>query len=93
MLAPQMNLVSNTAKACRAILAVMSDIEEIDVLYNGVPDWHTLITNEEVASVPSFAAAGITATTVADAIYQLNQVRSQIVNGNLPAMIQMKVLG
>ena len=89
MNAPQQNLVSRTGQVCRALLDLMDDIERIDVLYSGVANWDSLITDEELASVPSFAAAGVTATTVADAVYQIKLIRQQVMTGNLPAMMQM----
>ena len=89
MLAPQQNLVSRTGQVCRKLLDLMADMERIDVLYSGSADWDSLITNEALAEVPSFAAAGITATTVADAVYQIKLIRQQVMTGNLAAMMQM----
>lgn len=85
--APQQNLIVNVGAVCKAILDLQGDISEIDILYNGTPDWDTLITDQEIDGVPSFAAIGLTAQDVSDAIYQLNQIRTQVTTGNLPAMV------
>lgn len=85
--APQQNLIVNVGAACRVLLDIQDNIEQIDILYNGTPDWDTLITDQKIDGVPSFAAIGLTAQDVADAIYQLNQVRSLVNTGNLPALV------
>lgn len=91
--APQQDLISKAGKACQALLDIQGDIQIIDVLYNGTPNWDVLITDEEIGDVGSFAAVGLTATDVADAIYQLNLIRTQVQTGNLPAMIKLAQLG
>ena len=93
MQAPQQNLISKTGNVCKALVELMDDIERIDILYSGAPNWDALITDEAIATVPSFVAAGLTAQTVADAIYQIKLVRQQITTGNLPAMVLMGELG
>lgn len=85
--APQQNMIVDVGAICQKILDVQGSISEIDILYNGTPDWDTLITDEEINGIPSFAAIGLTAQDVADAIYQLNQIRTQVNTGNLPAMV------
>ena len=71
----------------------MDDIERIDILYSGAPNWDDLITDEAIGTVPSFVAAGLTAAIVADAIYQVKLVRQQVITGNLPAMVLLAELG
>ncbi len=93
MNAPQQNSISKTGQVCKVLVELMDDIERIDILYSGSPNWDELITNDEIATVPSFIAAGLTAATVADAIYQIKLVRQQVVTGNLPAMVLMGELG
>lgn len=89
---PQQNLISKTGNVCKTLTALMGAIEEIDILYSGAPGWDDLITDQEIATVPSFVAAGLTAQTVADAIYQIKLVRQQVITGNLPAMVLMAQL-
>lgn len=86
MEAPQQNLISNTGKATRVILGLLEAINELDVLYNGSPQWAALITQPEIDSVPSFHAAGLTTTNIADAIYNLKLIKVQA-ESNLPALI------
>lgn len=85
--APQQNLIVNVGAACKILLDIQDDIEQIDILYNGTPNWDVLITDQEIDGVPSFAAIGLTAQHVADAIYPLNLIRTQVNTGNLPAMV------
>ena len=89
---PQQNMISRTGQVCKALFDLMDDIERIDILYSGAPSWDDLITNEEIATVPSFVAAGLTAQIVADAIYQIKAVRTQVTTGNLPALVLMAEL-
>ena len=84
---PQQNLISNTGAVCKTLTELMDDIERIDILYSGVPNWAALITDETIDTVPSFVAAGLTAQIVADAIYQIKLIRQQVTTGNLPAMV------
>lgn len=92
MNAPQQNMISKTGSVCKALLELMNQIERIDILYSGAPNWDDLITNEAIATVPSFVAAGLTATIVADAVYQIKLIRQQVLGGNLPAMVLMAEL-
>lgn len=91
--APQQNLIINTGKVCKAILELQSKIEQIDVLYNGAPNWDALITDEEIQAIAFLAENGITAQACADAIYQLGQIRQIVLTGNLPAMVLLAQLG
>lgn len=93
MNAPQQNLISRTGQVCKALFDLMDDIERIDILYSGAPNWDDLITDEAIGTVPSFVAAGLTAAIVADAIYQVKLVRQQVITGNLPAMVLLAELG
>lgn len=87
MNAAQQNLISNVGAVCKTLTELMDDIERIDILYSGSPNWDDLITDQAIATVPSFVAAGLTAALVADAVYQIKLVRQQITTGNLPAMV------
>lgn len=91
--APQQDLISKVGQACKVLLDVQADVQIIDVLYNGSPNWDVLFTDGEIAAVGSFAAVGLTAADVADAIYQLNLIRTQIQTGNLPAMVKLSQVG
>lgn len=93
MNAPQQNLISRTGQVCKTLVELMDDIERIDILYSGAPNWDDLITDEAIGTVPSFVAAGLTAAIVADAIYQVKLVRQQVITGNLPAMVLLAELG
>lgn len=92
MNAPQQNLVSKAGQLCSQLLEMKGIIDQIDVLYSGSPNWDDLITQGEIDEVSSFAQTGLTATTVADAVYILKLVRDNV-NSNLPAMVMMANLG
>lgn len=90
--APQQNLVSKVGQLCAQLLDMSGEIEQIDVLFNGDANWDALITDVTLATVPSFEAAGITATNVADAIFILKTARAAAY-ANLPAAVIMGNLG
>lgn len=92
MNAPQQNMVSRAGNLCKQLLEMKGVIDQIDVLYSGSPNWDDLITQSEIDEVASFAAAGLTAANVADAVYILKLCRDNI-NSNLPAMVMMANLG
>jgi hypothetical protein len=85
--APQQDFISDIGTICKALLDMQGTIQHFDILYNGSPDWDTLITDEEIDGVPLFAALGLTAANVADVIFQLNAIRTTVQTGNLPAMV------
>jgi len=92
MESPQQDLISKTGQIIKTLLELMDDIERIDILYSGTPNWDELITNEAIAEVPSFVACGLTAEMYADAVYQIKMVRNQVITGNLPALVVMAAL-
>lgn len=92
MNAPQQNLVSKTGQLCSRLLEMKGTIDQIDVLYSGSPNWDSLITDGEIAEVPSFVEAGLTAANVADAVYILKLIRDNV-NSNLPAIVMLANLG
>jgi hypothetical protein len=90
---PQQNLIIKTGKVCKEVLELQGVIEQIDILYNGSPNWDEIMTDEEIQEVPLFAEMGITAQTVADGIYQLSQLKQLVLTGNLPALVLLAQLG
>lgn len=87
--AAQQDLITDVGSVCRTLLDMQGQIEQIDILYNGAPDWDSLITDEEIDGVPSLAAIGLTAANVADAIFQIKTVRTQVMTGNLTALVML----
>lgn len=88
MNARQQNLIIKAGNKCRTLLDMLSEIEQIDILYNGDPDWDSLITDETIGQVGVFAAAQLTAQNVADAIFTLKTVRAAVLS-NLPPIVVM----
>lgn len=90
---PQQNLVSNVGKTCQKLSDLLNMIDEIDTLFNGDPNYDSLITDDEVDGLPSigsFKEAEITAQNVTDAIYIIKQVAVQCRTINYPAFVKMK---
>ena len=83
---PQQNFISDIGRLCRTLLEMQGDIQQINTLYHGTPDWDVLITDEEIDGIPLLQQIGLTGQDVADAIFQLNAVYSIIQTGNLPAV-------
>ena len=75
---PQMNFVSRTGNQARIVKEAFALSQELALLYNGTPNWGTLITQAEIDSVPSFAAAGLTKAQLDGVIYSLQQINAQI---------------
>ena len=90
--APQQDLVTKVGQLCAQLLEMSGQIEQIDVLFNGDPNWDALITDAELATIPSFDEAEITAANVADAIFILKTARAAAYS-NLPAVVIMRTVG
>ena len=89
MEALQKTLIKQLAQVCQIILATTPIIERADVLINGAANWDASMTDQAIDTVPEFAEANLTATTLGDALYQLKAVRAVVNDGNLPALIQL----
>ena len=79
------NVISKTSQLCKTMLDLEGQIEQIDTLVNGTPQYVAQITDENIATVPSFAQAGITAAEVLAAIYCIKTARAAFM-ANLPAV-------
>jgi hypothetical protein len=89
--APQLNQVTVLSNIMKQFGALDAEIEDMDVLFNGDADWAALVTQEAVNAVPSFAAAGLTAANILDALYLAKTARAAW-RANLPAMVALKSL-
>ncbi len=87
MNAPQQNLISRVAQQARKAKDLMALTEEIDILLNGTPNYAALITQEEIDSVPSFHAAGLTVNQLMGAVYILKMINQQISTNDFPALV------
>ena len=74
MEAPQQNFISRVANQARLLRDSQALSNECDVLYNGTADYDTLITQEQINSVASFANAGLTKTDLDAVVYILKMV-------------------
>jgi hypothetical protein len=83
MIPAHQDFVSDTAKACKALLDQYGALQQLNVLWAGSPDYDALITQGEIDEVPSFA--GLTATQLADAEFALASIKDTITNA-LPAL-------
>jgi hypothetical protein len=85
MNAPQSNLISRTGVECRELLARDGTYIQLDILNTA---YALLITKEEIDSVPSFAAAGLTLAQYQAAVYILKQCHIAL-NSDLPAIVAL----
>lgn len=90
---PQVTFVNKVGIVCQALLALETEMTQINELYNGSPNWDDLFTDQEITDTPQLAAVGLTAQTLADAVYQVATIRNQVLTGNLPAVVLLAQLG
>jgi len=88
----QENLIVKVGVICAKLLEMQTDMIQVNELWNGSPDWDTLITDENIQAMSSLAGVGLTKTKLADAIYQVELIRQQILTGNLPAVVLLAQL-
>lgn len=79
------NFVSQTAYRAKIMLDQYGPLSQLNVLWAGAPNYDALITQAEIDSVPSFAGAGLTTQTLADAEFALATIRTTIENA-LPSL-------
>lgn len=83
--APLSNFINRAGNYAKAELDLYGKLTEQNVLWAGSPDYDARITQQEIDSVPSFVAAGLTAQQLADAVYALEQIRGILTNA-MPAL-------
>jgi hypothetical protein len=66
---PKQNLVSNVQKIAKLALQLRAMVDEVDVLYNGGPNWKAGINQETIDAVGSFKAADLTPDQIGAVIY------------------------
>jgi hypothetical protein len=79
------NFISSVSSKAQSQLKDYGELAQLNVLWAGSPDFDARITQEEIDTVPSFAAAGLTVQQLSDAVYVLEQIRTLITNA-LPAL-------
>ena len=89
MNAPQQDFISRFGQQARKARDLFALSEEIDTLYKGTPNWEALITQEEVDSVPSFAAAGLTVAQLGAVCYILKMINLQMSTIDFPALVML----
>ena len=82
------NLISEASQKSRQFLAEYGALMVLDVQY---ANHSAEITQEEIDSVPSFAAAGLTPEDVAAAIYILKMIKVQM-DSNIDAIVKVAKL-
>ena len=86
------NTISETSRICKLLLDLEGEINQVDTLVNGTPNYTAQITDENIATVPSLISAGLTAQQVLDAIYCIKTARAAFVS-NLPAVTMLAHIG
>ena len=79
------NLISRVARDAREALSHDGDYIQHDIL---ATMWDAELTQENIDSVPSFAAAGLTVAQVEAVVYILKQIHVGM-NTDLPSMVVM----
>lgn len=82
------NVISKSGQLMKTLLDLEGQIEQIDTLVNGTPNYAAQITDENIATIPSFVDAGLTAQEVLDTIYLLKTARAAWMS-NLPSATMM----
>lgn len=91
--APLQNLISHTGNQARLAKSLIELTKEIDTLYNGPANYSAEITDQSIAEVSSFAAAGLTKADLDAVIYILKQVNVALETINFPALVMLANLG
>ena len=91
MQAPTQNFINKVSQIAKKELELRALILEADTLYNGDPNWDTLITQQEIDTVSAYVAAGVTPQRIADVIYA-SKVADTSILGNLPSMFVLASL-
>jgi hypothetical protein len=83
MINAHQNFISQSGAQAKKLLDMYGDLQQINVLWAGSPDYDTLITQGEIDEVESFA--GLTAAQLADAEFAMATIKDTITNA-LPAL-------
>jgi uncharacterized membrane protein len=87
--APTANAITRIGNAVRAVNDLFGEIDSLDTLINGAPNWAAEITDVNIATVGSFAAAGLTASQVMAALYVLKTQKALALSTDYPAWIML----
>jgi hypothetical protein len=89
--APQTNQITILSDIMRKFGDMETDIESMDVLFNGESDWAALVTQEAVDAIPVYAATGLTAQNILDGIFLAKTAR-EAWRANLPAKVALEAV-
>lgn len=79
------NFIDKAAWLTRQLLDMYGDLAIQNTLWTGTPNYTTVIDDTYLQTEAEYVAAGLTDTTLTDAIYALEVIRSAITNA-LPAL-------
>lgn len=85
MNASHQNFISDSGNAAQKLLDMIGELQQLDVLWAGSPNYDALITQGEIDTVPTFTGAGLTTTHLADAEFALASIKTTLTNA-LPAL-------
>lgn len=91
--ATHQNLISKAASLSSRFRELRTEIEDVDTLFNGTPNYAAGITDQTIATVQSLVDAGLTAQDVADDIFILKTANLVAEQNNIAAFIKMANLG
>jgi hypothetical protein len=79
------NAISVAGKLAKAMLMLEGEINQLDVLVNGVTQYGNAITDADILAIPIFAGAGLTKQQFLDTVYVLKMARDAFM-ANLPSV-------
>lgn len=85
------NFISRTSYTSKRLLELYGELQQLNVLWAGSPNYDAEITQQDIDSVPSFADAELTYQTLADAEFALATIMGNITSA-LPALAEMAAL-
>lgn len=91
MSAVHQNFISRTSYTSKRLLDLYGELQQLNTLWAGVPDYDAEITQGEIDTVPSFLDAELAYQTLADAEFALASIMTTITNA-LPALTEIAAL-
>lgn len=85
------NFISRTSYTSKRLLELYGELQQLNTLWAGSPDYDAEITQADIDSVPSFADAELTTAVLGDAEFALATIMGTITSA-LPALVEVAAL-
>jgi hypothetical protein len=87
----QQNFISRSSYTAKRLLDMYGELQQLNVLWAGAPNFDGLIDQDAIDTIPSFSDSELTTQTLADAEFALATIMGTITNA-LPALTQLAAL-